>query len=194
TLISGGFDPEDGAHFSTLDPRLPTPYDPTGETPLKIRVRPVSFGNLEQHLDKACQQYRETVADNPEYADLPFVVVLFSDPFGPPLHFIDRRMPQHPEISGLMCLVENRIQNQALKRESLGQLEARMEGHGMAGLPPPGKEWRYVANPHALRKVPREFAEQCLEGWPDDPIDVDRLDTDTKQAMTDEMTRLQPAQ
>ena len=195
TLISGGVDPEDGAHFSTLDPSLPTTFDPEdSERNVRVRVRPVSAGNLEQHLAKAVDQYRQTIEDYPGYKGLPFVVVLFADPFGPALELIDRRIPGHPEISGLMYLVRNRLRNASLSEETLEEIEARLNGLGDAGLPPPDYEWRYVANPHAASPVPRDFVERCIEGWPEDPLDPERLDRSTRQAMLDTMQRLVPEQ
>lgn len=156
TIFSAGVGP-DGTHHSTLDPASAD----------KVREMPAVSPNYRSAFEDAVEQYQSLIADVPECRGLPFLVAFISDFFAGPT-LLDRRQPEFPEVTGYLVLVENRDMLARANRMSMRELERRLDSGDGSGLPPPAKEWRFLANPHASIPLPPHLRLACLEGYPED--------------------------
>ncbi len=120
-------------------------------------------------LDDARNKYRATVSERPEFSGFPYLIAFERNQFVS-LGLVDRRMPAHREISGLVFLVEDRLRYEALAALPLDELERQIETGDDSGVPPPGAvELRLLPNPCARVPVPSAIRDRCeLIGYPND--------------------------
>ena len=156
------------ALLSDLDARLPDG---------RVRCFPAIPPAVSRDLNHARKKYRELAKDRPEFDGLPYIVVFDHSAYAR-LGLVDRRMPKHREISGLLFFERGRLHREALEALPMDEFERRMEEEerDFSGLPAEDEiEWRLVPNPYALRPVPAVLRGICLVGWPNDPPWPDHL-------------------
>ena len=157
---SGGRSTDGTVMLSDLDPDLATTAG--------VKVFPAIPPRVDPQLDHAQAKYRELTADEPVFDGLPYVVVYTCNAMAS-LDHVDRRQPMRREISGFIYPLRGRRRQEALNGMTLDELGRRIDERDESGLPAADElEWRYVANPLALRAVPEAFRATCIVGWPNE--------------------------
>jgi len=149
TVFSQGFLRDQGAHVSTLDEKL------IGTFEHKIDLREIS-----DKLANAVQQRKALVEDVSSYADLPFLVAFFFDPFADVLDAFPDTF--EAEVSGILTIKNDVPRTNAFEKLSEEQQEQILRTQSAAGLPPESKNFALVRNKAASRPVPTDFQYQCL--------------------------------
>jgi hypothetical protein len=181
--VSGGRSTDGTALLTEFDPDL---YD-TG-----AKQFPGVPPGIGRHLDSAAAKHRDLVSERSEFADLPYVVTFFADPFVS-LTLVDRRLPTLRMISGTVYMVRGRRNAEALAVLDDDEIERRIKAADYSGLPDPGEiEWRLVANPFANQELPAEFKDRCILGWPGDLPWPDSLGATDEARARRELAALSP--
>ena len=151
--FSAGFLRGRGAHISTMDMSL---LD-TG-----VFSWTEDFEAIYDDFEDAVSKYRTLIADRPDLADMPFVVVLFFDMFADCFDRIPDDLGRFPDITAFAAVVKDRAIQEKADSMTLEELTAVLDSRSMKGFPPNSKELHLVINRAARVALPDDFIARCV--------------------------------